>query len=163
MGRDMRAQLNEIYRPLHEAGKAALKIIRGLGYEARMVYCNLHETLVDGAYQTEYFPLPEIEIEGVAASADLGVGLDLSAWLELTLPREKALLLDYADLAARFPIEVYGAEDYLSDFYRAGMDSGAVPALIRRSAEREIHVCFRFARVGEETIRAAFGYIKERL
>ncbi len=163
MEKDLRAQLNDIYRPLHESGKAALKIICGLGYEARLLYCNLHETLVDGAFQTEYFPLPEIAITGVANAADFGIGLDSSAWLELTLDRDLALSIDYAALSARFTVEVYGAEDYLSDFYHTGMDARRVPALIEESREQEMHICFRFAGVEEERMREAFAYLKEIL
>lgn len=160
MEKGLRAQLNDIYRPLHESGKVVLKIIRGLGYEARLIYCNLHETLVEGAFQTEYFPLPEIAIAGVANAADFGIGLDFSAWLELTLDRDLALSIDYAELSARFTVEVYGAEDYLSDFYHAGMDAHDIANRIIQSDESEIHICFRFAGVEEESMREAFAYLK---
>lgn len=35
MNGDVHGQLNELYRPLHEAEREALKFIRALGYRAR--------------------------------------------------------------------------------------------------------------------------------
>lgn len=137
-----RALLNEIYEPFHRAGVEALRAIRALGYDAKMGYYNLHEVKVDGVYEKEFFPLPEITIFGIATSADCGIALDKTAWLELTIPREQALAIDYVTLANTTRLEVYGADAYLVDFYNAEMSIEPVRALIEASTEREIHLYF---------------------
>ncbi|NLD33827.1 MAG: hypothetical protein GX653_02855 [Clostridiales bacterium] len=102
-------QLNDIYEPLHRAGMDLLNAVRALGYDARLCYCNLHEVKERGTYHTEYFPLPEVEINGAALAADLGIALDGSAWLEIKVSRADTLALDYAALAAQTNLTVYGA------------------------------------------------------
>ena len=124
---DNRTLLNTLYKELHELGADLLRAVQALGYEARLCYHNLHEVRVDGEFQTEYFPLPEIEISGIA---DLGVSLDKSLWLELTVARQAALQLDYPSLARLARLEVYGADDYLRDFCNADMDCALTAARI---------------------------------
>ncbi|MCE5235448.1 MAG: hypothetical protein ABFC62_05285 [Clostridiaceae bacterium] len=161
MDGDIRAQLNAVYRPLHDEATAALRIIRGMGYTARLTYCNLHETMVDGAYQTEYFPLPEIEIEGAALCADFGIALDKTAWLEFTLTRERALALDYEHVAAAFEFEAYGAENYLTDLYRKGMRAAELRGAMEKTNEREFHLLFSLARAEEQAIEGLFTRLSE--
>lgn len=157
MDGDTRAQLNAIYRSLHDAARAALKAIRGLDYDARLAYCNLHEVMVDGAYQTEYFPLPEVVLTGLTCAADWGISLDGTAWLELTLPRERALALDYAQLAAVFDFEAYGAEHYLTDLYRKGMDAALLRDVMAQTGEREFHLLFPLAQAEEQAVTSLFS------
>jgi hypothetical protein len=136
---DDRTLLNTLYKELHELGVGLLKAVRALGYDARLCYHNLHEVRVDGVFQTEYFPLPEIEIFNVA---DLGISLDKSLWLELTITREAALQLDYPSLAQAARLEVYGADDYLGDFCNAEMGFTLTRERIAASNEQAVHLCF---------------------
>ena len=99
-----RDRLNGIYKPLHEAGKILLRTIKDLGYEAKLSYYNMHYVKVDGEYQIEYFPLPEVGIEGVGFYGDFGISLDGSIWFELTVSKERALILDYKKLSQVAPI-----------------------------------------------------------
>lgn len=153
---DTREQLNAIYAPLHRAGAEALRQIRALGFSAALGYYNLHEVKVDGQYQTEYFPLPEIAIDGLANAADFGLTLDGTAWLELTLPREAALAADYGALAGRWSFEVYGAEDYLTDFaYSCDAPNGVKDAILA-SDETELHVNFPLETWNSEELSGLF-------
>ena len=61
--------------------------------------------------------MPALEITGEGANADLGLSIDGNAWLELHVPREQVLQLDYEALAKSCSqLEIYGAQDYLTDF-----------------------------------------------
>ncbi len=135
-------KLNEIYKPLHEKAIEILKSLKEKGFMAKLSYCNLHEILVEGQYKKEYFPLPEIEIENLTKSADLGITLNGGLWLEVTLQKERAAQLDFSNLSKNYSIEVYGAEDYLTDFYRAGLDASLTAEKIAKSSEKEIHINF---------------------
>lgn len=113
---EIREYLNRIYEPLHRQAIARLDAIQKTGYTTHLRYFNLHEVKVNGAYQKEYFPMPVIEVEGISNAADVSLSLDGSAWLELTVDPQVALLLDYAKLYAHMPVEVYGASGLLVDF-----------------------------------------------
>ena len=158
---DIRAELNVFYKPLHQKGRKALSIIRGLGFNAKFGYYNLHEVLIEGEYQTEYFPLPEIKISGAGQSADLGISLDGTAWLEITIKKETALSVCYSKLLETYNFEIYGANDYLTDFYHAGMDCGNISHLIENSAEDEIHVCFKITELNAEYIERLITALSE--
>jgi hypothetical protein len=149
-----RDQLNDFCAPLHRAGIAMLKAVRALGYKARLCYCNLHEVKVEGGYQTEYFPLPEVEIRDGALSADLGIALDGSVWLEVTLSRDEALALDFEALAARAALAVYGTEQYLNNFLKETLPPAETAARIRQANESHIHLCFSLPNADAEAVRA---------
>ena len=125
-----------------------------LGYNARLCYCNLHEVKVDGVYQTEYFPMPEVEIRDAALSADLGIALDGSVWLEVTLSRDEALALYYKALAARAALAVYGTEQYLNDYLNETLPPAETAARIRQSNESHIHLCFSLPNADAGAVRA---------
>lgn len=149
-----REQLNDFYAPLHRAGTAMLKTVRALGYNARLCYCNLHEVKVEGGYQTEYFPLPEVEIRDGALSADLGIALDGSVWLEVTQSRNEAMALDYEALAARAALAVYGTEQYLNDFLNETLPPAETAARIWQANDSHIHLCFSLPDADAEAVRA---------
>ncbi len=128
--------------------------MRALGYNARLCYCNLHEVKVDGVYQTEYFPMPEVEIRDAALSADLGIALDGSVWLEVTLSRDEALALYYKALAARAALAVYGTEQYLNDYLNETLPPAETAARIRQSNESHIHLCFSLPNADAGAVRA---------
>ena len=151
-----RDHLNSIYAPLHRAGVEALRQIQAIGFSATLGYYNLHEVIVDGQYQTEYFPLPEIAINGIASAADFGISLDGSAWLELTLSREAALAADYGALANRWRFEVYGAENYLTDFTYTCDAPNEVKDAILASGEAELHVGFHLDTWNSEALSGLF-------
>ena len=154
-----REQLNDFYAPLHRAGTAMLKTVRALGYNARLCYCNLHEVKVEGGYQTKYFPLPEVEIRDAALSADLGIALDGSVWLEVTQSRNEAMALDYEALAARAALAVYGTEQYLNDFLNETLPPAETAARIWQANDSHIHLCFSLPDAEEGKVRALLGHL----
>lgn len=158
---DNRSLLNSIYEPLDRTGRTVLKEVRELGYTAALNYYNLHEVKVDGAYQTEYFPLPEIEIRDQRLNADFGISLDMTGWLELTVSREKALDIDYEMLGRDWEIEVYGAENYLADYCRGRDGADEVKALIAASDEQQIHINVTVRSLDAESIRQLFALLRD--
>lgn len=149
MADELREMLNRHYLPLQKAGEEALRLVRRSGYHARLTWCNLHDVMVNGKYETEYFPLPEIELESSAEAAEVGISLDYSAWLELTITREAALCIDYTALAAWVKFTVYGAEDYLHDLYDGTTPPQGLKALLEKSEEQRFHLYFSMRSVEE--------------
>lgn len=144
-GQPAREWLNRLYRPLYETARELLRAVRRRGYPARLTFCNLHEVKAGGTYQTEYFPLPEIEVENAAGPCDIGLSLEGTPWLELTLPRQTALRADYEGLTGRYPLEVYGAEDYRTDFFDSGLPLSALRGKLETTREETICLCFYLA------------------
>ncbi len=158
-----RDRLNGIYKPLHEAGKILLRTIKDLGYEAKLSYYNMHYVKVDGEYQIEYFPLPEVGIAGVGFYGDFGISLDGSIWFELTVSKERALILDYKKLSQVAPIEVYGAQDYLADIYNERLDIESMKQAIDNINEKEIHICFYLKDSEAGTVKSLTELLNKQL
>ena len=135
---DVWQTLNGVYRPLYEAACSLAAVLREAGICAQLRYYNLHEIRRCGAWQTEYFPTPELELKAAGICADLGLRLDGDAWCELHLSRSRALALDIPALAAAFSVEIYGARCYREDFYNAELSAEAAAARISASDEEEI-------------------------
>lgn len=159
---EIRNTLNNIYKPIHTMGRNLLKDLLDLGYNAKLCYCNMHEVKIDEKYQTEYFPLPEIVISDIAIYADLGISLDLTAWLELTITRETALMIDYNELSKHTYLEVYGANDYLQDFYNEKMCPLNVKDIIEGTDEQQIHLCFYLNDCNIETVKSLMNYLHQK-
>lgn len=131
-------RLNEIYAPLSRRAAELTQALNRRGIAAKWGWYHNHSVKVDGAYQTEEFPIPVVEAGGLCE-----IGLDPDGcWLEFQLPREAALALDWA----RFPegFEVYGVEQYLTDFYTAGMDRAGIAGRIARSTEQAVNIALSF-------------------
>lgn len=161
---ETRELLNSIYRPLHEEGKAVCSAITKNGYRAKLGYFNMHEIKINNAYQTEYFPMPEIEIYDIAVYADVGISLDSSMWMELTIGREQALRINYEKLAEKAAPEVYGANNYLYDFFGPASEPSDIKNiinLISSSKEDQIHLQFSFETVDPDALLALLDYLRE--
>lgn len=146
---DVWQTLNGVYRPLHEAACSLAAVLREAGICAQLRYYNLHEIRRCGAWQTEYFPMPELELKTAGVCADLGLRLDGDAWCELRLSRSQALALDIPALAAAFSVEIYGARCYKADFYNAELSAEAAAARILASDEEEICIQAELGPVGQ--------------
>lgn len=103
-----------------------------------------------------------MEISGAALAADLGIALDGSAWLEITVSRTHALALDYAALAAQTILTVYGAQDDLVDFFNEEMLPAETIDKIRRSDEVQVHLCFRLTSADASGVQALMGYLTDQ-
>lgn len=131
-------QLNQVYAPLRGRAVRLTQALARNGMEAKWGWYANHSIKVDGEYQTEEFPIPVIEAEGLC---DIGLNLD-ECWLEFQLPREVALEFDWGRLPEN--IEVYGVERYLVDFYTAGMDRAGTAGRIAESTERAVNIALSF-------------------
>lgn len=93
----------------------------------------------------------------------MGLSIDGRAWLELHIPREQALRLDYEALVKSFPqLEIYGAQDYLTDFYHVGMEAQAVLNRVESSGEKEIHLCFFLESGDEKNVSEQLKYLSRQ-
>ena len=142
-------QLDQIYAPLHDRARRLTQALARNGLEAKWGWYSDHSVLIDGTYQTERFPIPVVEVPGLC---EIGFDLD-GCWLETQLPREAALELDWGQLPE--DAEVYGVEDYLTDFYHAGMDKAGIAGRIAQSAEQAVNVALAFPPDVEDAVLLA--------
>ena len=130
--------LNEVFGPLAEGAGKLTKTLQEEGGSATWGWYAFHSIKVEGEYATEEFPIPVVTAEEIC---DVGFDLD-QIFVELRLPREKALTLDYRKLAPG--AEVYGAEEFLEDFYHEGMEIGEICRRIRESGETTVCIAGTF-------------------
>ena len=140
MNEEMFHLLNSIYQPLCEKSQEIKRRLEEAGFSITSGFYNSHYIKCQGEYVREYFPIPVLFVPGIG---DIGVDID-TVWVEITLPKEKAVVLDYPVLAGAYSMEVYGTEGYLDDFYSAGADPCGVAGQISRSTETQICVAFYF-------------------
>lgn len=143
-------QLNQVYAPLRGRAIRLTQALSQNGMEAKWGWYANHSVKVDGEYQTEEFPIPVVDVGDLC---EIGFNLD-DCWLEFQLPRAAALAFDWRRLPEG--VEVYGVENYLMDFYHAGMDRAGIAARIAESAEQSVNAALSFpAGVELETLLAA--------
>ena len=143
-------QLNQVYAPLRSKALRLSGVLAKMGIEAKWGWYANHSVKVDGEYQTEEFPIPVVDVGDLC---EIGFNLD-GCWLEFQLPRAAALTFDWGRLPG--DAEVYGVENYLLDFYCAGMDLSGIAGRIAASAEQAVNAALTFpADVELETLLAA--------
>lgn len=134
-----RKQLNEIYKSLDTKAKRIIRSF-GNGIDYTMAYYNGHYSKNEkGEYEIEYFPIPVISLKGCC---DIEIELE-GVTVSARLKREKALAMDYTRLFA-YRFEVYGVEDYLSDYYEQGASAEELIRNLKESKEEEIGYSFIF-------------------
>lgn len=132
---------NAVYEPLIERAKTIRKYLESAGFiVTKIEFYNNHFIKDNNEFVVEHYPIP---IFSIIDTCDVGIDIS-STWLEVKLPREKAILLDYQRLIQSFKFEVYGAENYCSDFYNSQLDPYETADRIKRSQESEICVAFDF-------------------
>ena len=131
-------QLNQVYAPLRSRAGQLVQALAHNGLEAKWAWYANHSVKVDGEYQTEEFPVPVID---VGELCEIGLNLD-EYWMEFQLPRETALAFDWELLPE--DVEVYGVEQYLMDFYTAGMSRAGIAARIADSTEQAVNIALSF-------------------
>lgn len=130
-----RETLEAIYRPLEAKRAAVQDALRPLGFRVASAYYNGHyQKDADGDYVRNDYPIPVVEVTGLC---DIEIEID-HLFVSATMARERALEYDF-DRLRGYTYEVYGVQDYLTDY--AGED---VKEVIRNSAEREIGFSFSF-------------------
>ena len=130
--------LRRVYDRLEACAAALLGALRAAGFSARMGFFNGHYRKDDsGQYRRDSYPIPELEVECLC---DVEIGPE-EITVSALLSREDALSLDPAALSG-FDFQIYGAEDYLLDFWEPGMSAAALRERIRQSSEAEIGFSF---------------------
>lgn len=138
----IRNRLNEIYCPLYMKSAEILSRFCRRTFEAELNwYCGHYSKDGGGQYTMDYFPIPVISVKGLC---DIETGLDRIS-VSAKLKREKALSYPYEDFEG-IPFEVYGVEDYLSDYYNSDMTLEQLRENIAKSGEKEIGFAFDFDR-----------------
>ncbi|MCL2574106.1 MAG: DUF3201 domain-containing protein [Defluviitaleaceae bacterium] len=130
--------LNAIYEPLCKKSREIAATLRAAGYKVESGFFNNHYIKSDNGFLIEHFPIPVLTIPNVA---DIGIRTD-AIWVEFILSKEKAVELDYSDLAQAYNIEVYGTEGYLHDLYDD--DPDLIAEKIQSSGEAQICVTATF-------------------
>lgn len=132
--------LNEIYGTLCEKAKLIKALLDQEGVKYTCGFYNNHYVKKDGAFVAENYPIPVFSAENIG---DIGIDID-NVWLEIVLPKEKALELDYAAICGFAGFELYGASDFLTDLYNAEMPLSGICDNIAKSGEREFCLLFSF-------------------
>lgn len=132
--------LNQVYNRLELKRVELTRALFHRIFELESGFYNGHyHKREDGSFQMDYFPIPVISVKGYC---DIEIGLD-SISVTAKLRQNKALTYDYNRLCA-YSFEVYGVEDYLSDFYHEGMTIQQLLDNLQASDEKEIAFSFRF-------------------
>lgn len=133
-------QLNEIYERLDTKAKRIVRRFAGNGFACEMAYFNGHYSKNgQGEYEIEYFPIPVISLKGCCDIELEPDGITVSA----KLARKEALAMDYTALSD-YRFEVYGMEDYLSDYYGQKDTVEQLLCNLGQSKEKEIGYSFIF-------------------
>lgn len=137
---EKRRMLNEAYYPLELKRAELFHALFHKMFELTSGFYNghYHET-ADGEYQMDYYPIPVISVEGLC---DIEIDFD-GISVSTKRKRQDVLECSFECLEGR-AFEIYGVEDYLNTYYRAGMSLEDMRKNIARSSEREIGFCFSF-------------------
>ena len=148
-----RAELNRIYCPLYMRSTEILSRFASQTFQAEMGWYSGHYSKNEsGEYEMDYFPIPVISVKGCC---DIETGLDKIS-ITAKLKRSDALACSFEDI--KVPFEAYGVEDYLADYYTAGMTLEELRENIRGCGEKEIGFCFLFE--SDEDKDRLFEFVK---
>ena len=133
-------ELNSIYMPVCEKAAQIKAKLTDAGFSLTLGFYNNHYVRRGDGFEVEHFPIPVISVADVG---DIGVDID-SIWVETKLAKERAMLLDYPAMARVYKMEVYGADDFLNDFYNDRTDPRETAQKISSSDETAICVLLYF-------------------
>lgn len=133
--------LNQIYRTLEERRNEFVRMLCYHGYEVESGWFNGHYRRSDsGEWTMEYFPIPVISVSKLC---DIEIGLNETT-VSTKLEREAAIGYSF-DKLCTYDFEVFGVENYLSDYYHKGMSLNMLKRNIENSNEKEIGFSFSFS------------------
>lgn len=139
--------LNAIYQPIYEYTQCFLKDLKGLGYAFEWNFHNNHYIRKDGEWLVEYYPIPVVTIKNIC---DIGIDIN-HIFIESKIKKEKVIELDWK-MFSDYRFEVYGADNYLEDFYNSSLSLEALPQKINQSNEKEICVAFYFSYLDDKHV-----------
>ena len=135
-------KLNEIYLKLDTRKRDILsKLSRNKGeFDFTYGYFNGHYVRNEsGGYEMNVYPIPVISVQDLC---DIEIDLD-NVCISTKLSKQNALSFNY-DKVAYLEFEVFGVEDYLTDYYLPGEEISTLLQKIRNSEEIEIAYSFIF-------------------
>ena len=148
--------LNNIYEPLNECKTKIINYLNLNRYSYKWGYYSGHYVKSNNKWLLEHFPIPVITVEDIC---DIRVDL-AHIFIEGKLKRECALKFDFS-LLKEYRFEVYGVQDYLNDFYNAGLSIEGIKDRILSSNEAEIGVSLFISHEGAiENILSILGTLK---
>lgn len=135
-------ELNEIYLKLDTRKREILLQLSqcnsGIGFTYG--YFNGHYVRIKSeVYEMNYYPIPVISVQDLC---DIEIDLDHTC-VSTKLSKENALSFNY-DKIAHLKFEVFGVEDYLTDYYLSGEEISDLLRKIKDSKEKEIAYSFIF-------------------
>lgn len=148
-GEDYFETLNTIYEPLYRKSVELRKVLKEIGMNSSLCFHNGHYVRKEMEWVMEYYPIPLLTISDIC-----DIGFDIShIFVEFRLPRLQALESDFTWLQP-FHFEVYGSEDFLTDYYHAGMEIEELKEELSKSREDTICVSVFFSSSAEiDTLR----------
>lgn len=93
----------------------------------------------DGDWSRAAYPIPVMSVKGYC---DIEISFE-AVTISTKLRRKAALAYSYENIS-QYEYEVYGVEDYLTDYYHAGQTVQDLKDNIAKSDEKEIGFSFRF-------------------
>lgn len=156
MNSDFLEKLNELYQTLAKKTEDLALLLSGFG-KCEYGWYNGHFHKDDGKWVKEYYPIPVISVKGLC---DIEVGLETTT-LSAKLGRDAAAQFPFETLSG-CEFEVYGVQNYLSDFYRDGITTAQMRENICSSEEAEIGFSFAVDRANEsEQLVKLVGMLKD--
>ena len=156
MNSDFLEKLNELYQTLAKKSEDLALLLSSFG-KCEYGWYNGHFHKDDGKWVKEYYPIPVISVKGLC---DIEVGLETTT-LSAKLGRDAAAQFPFETLSG-CEFEVYGVQNYLSDFYRDGITTAQMRENICSSGEAEIGFSFAVDRANEsEHLVKLVGMMKD--
>ncbi|MGI5898846.1 MAG: DUF3201 domain-containing protein [Christensenellales bacterium] len=127
--------------------------MKNAGCDARGGFYNNHYVKKESDWAVEYYPIPVISVKDVC---DIGLDIDRT-FVEFKLKKQAALAFDWT-IFGEFTFEVYGADDFLNDFYSPDSsikelkEKDKIGKKISLSDEREIAVSIRLGYLAGEDV-----------
>lgn len=141
MTENTREMLNRTYQPLigklHELVATLARVQEGTKVTSGFYNGHYHKN-ASGEYQEDIYPIPVISVTGLC---DIEIDFD-GISVTAKLSKESILLFDW-NLLGDIPFEVYGVEQYLTD-YGNSQNMDEMSDMIPMSAEKEFFVSLSF-------------------
>ncbi len=135
-----RAFLNEAYSELEAKHDDIIHALTCQAFSLESGWYNGHyQKNSDGEWVRDAYPIPVITVKGLC---DIEIQLDC---ISVSTKRKREMALAYSfDPLMDYEFEVYGVEDYLSDYYHHGQSVREMKENIQKSSEAEIGISFSF-------------------
>jgi len=142
MERCIKSELNEIYKSLCTKSNEICDGFKKAGFKVASGFHNNHYVRNGEGFCIEHYPIPVLGIAGVG---DVGIDID-ATWMEIVLDKKIAVSLDYPSLARLYSFEVYGSENFLSDFHNEQSSPHEIVEKLQACDESQICITFTFPR-----------------